>query len=53
MVFSILRHYLIGLFIETPLVFVVTFSIVAGIMIGRFLGMRDTIMKILKKQKIV
>ena len=53
MAFSFLRHYLIGLFVQAPLVFVVTFSLVAGIMIGRFLGMRDTIRKILRKQEIL
>lgn len=53
LVFSFWRHFLIGLIVPSPLVFVVTFSLVAGIMIGRFIGMWDTIMKILKKQKIV
>ena len=53
MAFSFLRHYLIGLFVQAPLVFVVTFSLVAGIMIGRFFWMRDTIIKILKKQEIL
>ena len=53
MVFSLLRRYLIGLFVPASMVFVITFSLVAGIMIGRFFGMRGTIRKILKKQEIV
>jgi len=52
-IFSFSRRYLVGLFFEHSLVFVITFSLVAGIMIGRFLWMRDTIIKILKKQEII
>ena len=53
MVFSFLRRYLIGLLVPASMVFTITFSLVAGIMIGRFFGMRGTIMKILRKQEIV
>lgn len=53
MVFSFSRHYLISLFVKAPLVFVITFSLVGWIMIGRFFGMRETVIKILKKQWIL
>ena len=52
LIFSFARHYLIGLFVATPLVFVVTFALVGWIMVGRFLGMRSKILKVFKGQKI-
>lgn len=51
--FSLSRHYLLSIFIPTGFVFVVTFTLVSGIMIGRFLGMRYNILKILKDNNIL
>lgn len=51
--FSFSRYYLIGLFVQSPLVFVVTFSSIAWVMLGRFLAMRRSIIQILRKQEII
>jgi F0F1-type ATP synthase assembly protein I len=53
LVFSLARHYLISMFISNSFVFVVTFALVSGIMIGRFIGMRNNIFKILKDNDII
>lgn len=52
-VFAFARHYLLGEFIKNSFVIVVTFAIIAGVMIGRFVGMRRTVYKTLKKQGLV
>lgn len=53
MVFSLSRHFLISYFVQASFVSAITFSIVAGVMIGRFLGIRKTVMRILRKQEII
>ncbi len=50
--FSIGRSYLIKSLVDHSLVTVVTFAMISGIMIGRFLGMRWKIKSIFKKQNI-
>ena len=51
--FAFARHYLLDEFIKNSFVIVVTFAIIAGIMIGRFLGMRRSIYKTLKQQDLI
>ena len=53
LMFSVARHFIISHYVQASFVFAITFAIVAGVMIGRFLGMRKSILKILKKQEII
>lgn len=52
-IFAILRTKLISYFVHGPTVGAISFSIVAGIMIGRVIGTRGKILKILKEEKII
>lgn len=51
--FSLSKRIIIGFFVPNSSVIAITFALVSGIMIWRFLGTRDTIINILKKQKIL
>lgn len=52
--FSIARQYILNSFaIESGLIFGATFSIVAGLMLGRVLGMKKKIVKVLKEEGIL
>lgn len=52
-VFAVFRQQLIGLFVHGPIVGAISFSIAAGVMIGRVVGTRGAILKILEEQKII
>ena len=51
--FVIVRSKLIGYFVAAPIVGAVSFSITAGIMIGRVIGTRNAIIEILKEREII
>jgi hypothetical protein len=52
-IFAIFRSKLIGFFVHGPVVGAVSFSVVAGVMIGRVIGTRGKIIKVLKEQRII
>lgn len=51
--FVIVRSKLIGYFVAAPMVGAVSFSITAGIMIGRVIGTRNAIIEILREREII
>lgn len=51
--FSIFRKQIIGYFFHGPAILAVTMALVFGLMLGRVIGMRNKIIKILKKQDIL
>lgn len=51
--FVIVRSKLIGIFVAAPVVGAVSFSITAGIMIGRVVGTRNAIIEILREREII
>lgn len=52
-VFAIFRTKLILYFVHGPVVGAISFSIIAGIMIGRVLGTRGKILQILREERII
>lgn len=52
-IFAIFRTKLISYFVHGPVVGAISFSIIAGIMIGRVLGTRGKILKILREEGII
>jgi O-antigen/teichoic acid export membrane protein len=51
--FVIVRSKLIGIFVQGPVVGAVSFSITAGVMIGRVVGTRNAIIEILREREII
>ena len=51
--FVIIRSRLIGYFVAAPMVGAVSFSITAGIMIGRVVGTRNAIIEILRERELI
>ncbi len=52
-VFAIFRTKLISYFVQGPVVGAISFSIIAGMMIGRVVGTRNAIIEILKEREII
>ncbi len=52
-IFEIKREQIVGYFVGGTIVGTVSFSVLTGIMFGRFLGTRGKIVKILEEQKII
>jgi hypothetical protein len=52
-VFAIFRTKLISYFVQGPVVGAISFSIIAGIMIGRVIGTRNAIIEILQEREII
>lgn len=52
-VFAIFRAKIIELFVQGPVVGAISFSIISGIMIGRVIGTRGAILKVLEEQGII
>ncbi len=48
-VFEINREKVVGYFVHGSLVFIVSFSVLAGIMIGRVIGMRGKILQVIEE----
>lgn len=53
LIFVIMRSRLIGIFVQGPIVGAVSFSITAGVMIGRVVGTRNAIIEILREREII
>lgn len=51
-IFELSRERIVSYFVQGPTVGAISFSILAGIMIGRVLGTRGRIIKVLQQQKI-
>jgi hypothetical protein len=51
--FVIVRSKLIGIFVQGPVVGAVSFSITAGVIIGRVVGTRNAIIEILREREII
>lgn len=51
--FEVFRSKIVGNFVEEANVTVTSFSILAGIMYGRVLGIRGNVVKVLKEQDII
>lgn len=49
-IFEIFRDKIVGIFVPESIIGTVSFALLTGIIYGRFLGMRGTIIKILKDQ---
>lgn len=52
-IFSFSRQYFLNTFVEHAYIMVITFAIVSGMMIWRFLGMKSRVLSTLKKQDII
>ena len=52
-VFAIFRTKLISYFVQGPVVGAISFSIIAGMMLGRVVGTRNAIIEILKEREII
>lgn len=50
--FEIFREKIVGLFVHGPIVFVVSFALLSGIMYGRVLGIRGKIRSLFKEQNL-
>ena len=53
MIFSFARHYLLTEYISKTFILPITFAIVSGVMIGRYIGMRNKVHRVLKGQDII
>jgi hypothetical protein len=51
--FVIVRSKLIGYFVAAPVVGAVSFSITAGVMLGRVVGTRNAIIEILRERELI
>ena len=53
MIFSFSRHYLLTEYVPKTFILPITFAIVSGVMIGRYIGMRNKVHRVLKGQDII
>ena len=52
-IFALSRHYLLAEYVPKTFILPITFAIVSGIMIGRYIGMSYKVHHVLKKQDVL